>query len=222
MERDRAPNGSPGVMFGRFDPIGLSGRSISCEHVVGPISMSWLNRPRTATVAAGELLDRDLVDFVRQQQPRLIRLASLVCHNVADAEDAVQAGLEQAWRRRRTLRDPQKLSAWLDRIIVREAIRHDRRGSSLLSRLFPGPREIQIEPTRVTDEIGASVTGRDSIRTAFEALPAAQRAVVALHLYAGYSMPETARIVGASLETTRSRLRLARKRLRSQLGEDVA
>lgn len=184
--------------------------------------MSWLNRTRTAPIADGELLDRDLVDFVRCQQPRLIRLASLVCHNVADAEDAVQAGLEQAWRRRRTLRDPQKLSAWLDRIIVREAIRHDRRASSLLSRLFPGPREIQIEPIRVTDEVGASVTGRDSIRIAFESLPAAQRAVVALHLYAGYSMPETAEIVGASLETARSRLRLARKRLRSQLGEDVA
>lgn len=184
--------------------------------------MSWLDRTRTAPVADSELLDRDLVDFVRQQQPRLIRLAALVCHNVADAEDAVQAGLEQAWRRRRTLRDPQKLSAWLDRIIVREAIRLDSRGSSLISRLFPGPREIVVAPTDLTDEVGSSVTGREALRIAFEALPAAQRAVVALHLYAGYSMPETAEIVGASLETARSRLRLARKRLRSQLGEDVA
>jgi RNA polymerase sigma-70 factor (ECF subfamily) len=171
---------------------------------------------------AVELLDRDLVDFVLQHQPRLIRLASLVCHDVADAEDAVQAGLEQAWRRRQTLRDPQKLSAWLDRIIVREAIRLDRRHSSFVGRLFGGPQEVVVESTDLTDEVGSSVTGRDALRIAFEALPAAQRAVVALHLYAGYSMPETAEIVGASLETTRSRLRLARKRLRAQLGEDVA
>jgi RNA polymerase sigma-70 factor (ECF subfamily) len=183
--------------------------------------MRWLGRTQSADVAAGELLDREVVDFVRQHQPRLIRLAALVCHNVADAEDAVQAGLEQAWRRRRTLRDPQKLSPWLDRIIVREAIRLDRRESSFVSRLFPGPREIEVGPTNPTDEVGSSVTGRDALRVAFEALPAAQRAVVALHLYAGYSMPETAEIVGASLETTRSRLRLARKRLRAQLGEDL-
>ena len=191
-----------------------------CEWTVS-ISMSWLDRSRTATVATGELLDRDLVDFVSRHQPRLVRLAALVCHNVADAEDAVQAGLEQAWRRRQTLRDPEKLSAWLDRIIVREAIRLDRRDASFISRLFPGPREIAVGPVDLTDGVGSSVTGRDALRIAFDALPAAQRAVVALHLYAGYSMPETAEIVGASLETTRSRLRLARKRLRAQLGEDV-
>ena len=193
--------------------------------------MSWFGRGSSAPAAAdesavdevaqGRLLERDLVDFVREHQPRLIRLAALVCHNVADADDAVQAGLEQAWRRRRTLRDPLKLSAWLDRIIVREAIRHDRRESSFLSRLFPGPREIPMGRTTPTDEVGSSVTSRDALRMAFEALPAAQRTVVALHLYAGYSMPETAEMVGASLETVRSRLRLARVRLRARLGEDA-
>jgi RNA polymerase sigma-70 factor (ECF subfamily) len=184
--------------------------------------MSWLGRTPPADLVAGELLDREVVEFVRQHQPRLIRLAALVCHNVADAEDAVQAGLEKAWRGRRTLRDPRKLSPWLDRIIVREAIRLDRRESSFMSRLFPGPREIEVGPTHLADNVGSAVTGRDALRIAFEALPATQRAVVALHLYAGYSMPETAEIVGVSLETTRSRLRLARKRLRAQLGEDVA
>jgi len=183
--------------------------------------MTSLDRTRSTSAAALELLDRDLVDFVRQHHPRLIRLAALVCHNIADADDAVQAGLEQAWRRRRTLREPEKLSAWLDRIIVREAIRLDRRAESRLPRLFGRPREIVVESTDLTDRVGASVTGRDAIRVAFEALPAAQRAVVALHLYAGYSMPETALIVGASLETVRSRLRLARVRLRTQLGEDM-
>ena len=184
--------------------------------------MSWLPRIPAAPVAAGEVLAHELVDFVREHQPRLIRLAALVCHNVADAEDAVQSGLEQAWRGRQTLRDPHKLSFWLDRIVVREAIRGDRRGGSFLAHLFPGPREVVVRPSNPTDEVGAFVTGRDAVRIAFEALPTPQRAVVALHLYAGYSMPETAEIVGVSLETVRSRLRLARRRLRAQLGEDLA
>ena len=121
--------------------------------------MSWSPRASSAPIEAGELLEADLVDFVRAHQPRLIRLAALVCHNIADADDAVQAGLEQAWRRRRTLRDPQKLSAWLDRIIVREAIRLDRRESSLIARLFPGPREIPVRRHR-SDRRGGVVRDR--------------------------------------------------------------
>ena len=184
--------------------------------------MSWSGRASSAPIEAGELVEGDLVDFVRQHQPRLIRLAALVCHNIADADDAVQAGLEQAWRRRRTLRDPLKLSAWLDRIIVREAIRLDRRESSVIGRLFPGPREIHVGAIDLIDGVGSSVTGRDAIRVAFDRLSAPQRAVVALHLYAGHSMPETAEIMGVSLETARSRLRLARRRLRAELGEEVS
>jgi RNA polymerase sigma-70 factor (ECF subfamily) len=160
------------------------------------VDMSWSSRPPSVSVAAADTLDRDVVSFGRQHHSRLVRLAAIVCRDVADADDVVQAGLEQAWRRRHTLRDPEKLAPWLYRIIVREAIRLDRRGTSLLSRLFPGPREIAVEPISPSSDVEASVVERESIRIAFEALPATQRTVVALHLYAGYSMPETAEIVG--------------------------
>jgi RNA polymerase sigma factor (sigma-70 family) len=175
---------------------------------------------RATPIGVDELLERDLTDFVRQHHPRLIRLAGLICRNVADADDAVQAGLEQAWRRRGSLRDRAKLSAWLDRIVVREAIRQGRRDTSLLSRFLPAPREIEVGPAQRPDHLDSLVTGRDALKVAFDALPAAQRAVVALHLYEGYTMAETAQIVGASLETARSRLRLARERLRAQLRDD--
>ena len=65
------------------------------------------------------------------------------------------------------------------------------------------------------------MTSRAALRHAFESLPAAQRAVVALHLYLGYSIVETAEMVGAPLETVRSRLRLAREQMRFQLSEVV-
>lgn len=53
---------------------------------------------------------------------RLLRLAWLVCRDAVDAADAVQAGLELAWRRRETLRDTGSLQplddpdfvGWLD------------------------------------------------------------------------------------------------------------
>ena len=57
------------------------------------------------------------------------------------------------------------------------------------------------------------------LKAAFEALPVDQRAALVLHLHLGYSVAETATIVGAPIETVRSRLRLGRERLRAALGD---
>jgi len=168
---------------------------------------------------ADEALEADIVEFVGAHYPRLIRLAGLICRDTIDSEDAVQASLERAWRRRRSLQDPASLAAWLDRIVVREAIRLGRDKRPIFARLLGDADEIEIGLAGRDDDLGSSVATRAALRHAFEALPAAQRAVVALHLYQGYSMAETAQLVGAPLETVRSRLRLARERLRSDLAE---
>lgn len=170
--------------------------------------------------AAGEVrrVDDDLALFVERHYPRLIRLAGLVCRDARDAEDAVQAGLEKAWRGRRGLRDSDRLKPWLDRIVVREAIRAWR-GSSLLARLLPSPREIHVEDAELGPSVAMDLDGRADLRAGYTALPPGQRAVIALHLYAGYSVAETADAIGIPVETARSRLRLARERLRGSLRE---
>jgi RNA polymerase sigma-70 factor (ECF subfamily) len=169
-------------------------------------------------------LERDIAEFVAAHYPRLIRLAGLVCRDAIDSEDAVQAGLERAWRQRAKLLDPGSLAAWLDRIVVREAIRLGRDKRSLrerLERVLGEHDDIELRVARSEPDPGTAVTSRAALRHAFESLPAAQRAVVALHLYLGYSLAETAEMVGAPLETVRSRLRLAREQMRFQLSEVV-
>ena len=157
----------------------------------------------------------DLTEFVRDNNDRLIRLAGLVCRNVADAEDAVQAALERAWRNQSSLRDQERLKPWLDRIVVREAIRITRSREGLLGRLLGRDRdEVVVEPV---DPRSTDAARLAELRAAFTGLSAEQRAVVGLHLYAGYSVAETAEMVGAPVETARSRLRLARQRLRMEL-----
>jgi RNA polymerase sigma-70 factor (ECF subfamily) len=183
-------------------------------------NVTWLGRA-VGRAPAGTTREGDLAEFVLAHYPRLIRLAGLVCHNVADSEDAVQAALERAWKQRATLRDAGSISAWLDRIVVREAIRLGRDRRPWLSRLFSDPVEIEVGPGPGHDDTGASAVARIVLRNAYAALPASQRVVVALHLYEGYSVAETAAIVGIPLETARSRLRLARERLRADLGEAV-
>src|SRR5688572_1310289 len=79
---------------------------------------------RAVAVGAGSTdLDGQLIDLFEADYDRLVRLAALICHTSALVEDAVQAAMEQAWRRRHMLKDPKRLRPWLDQIVVREAIR---------------------------------------------------------------------------------------------------
>jgi RNA polymerase sigma-70 factor (ECF subfamily) len=172
-----------------------------------------IDRDRTNAVSA----EADLASFVAEHYDRLVRLAQLVCRDGPDAGDAVQLGLEQAWRHRATLRDDARLRPWLDRIVVRQAIRIARSRQSWLGRIFtPRAGIVWMEPA---DPRTREVPGWDALVAAFQELSAEQRAVIALHLYMGYSVIETAELVGARVETVRSRLRLAKDRLRRQLEE---
>jgi RNA polymerase sigma-70 factor (ECF subfamily) len=171
---------------------------------------------RTAEVERSRS-DAAIAGFVAEHYDRLLRLARLVCRDSSDAADAVQVGLEQAWRQRSTLRDDARLRPWLDRIVMREAIRLSKRRQSWLSRLFtPQP---EVEWIEQPDSRGPEPSTFVALRAAFQQLSPEQRAVVALHLHVGYTVAETAAIVGAPDETVRSRLRLARQRLRRELEE---
>ena len=184
--------------------------------MTNPESTKTVALDRTAA-PAGARADAELDAFVNEHYDRLLRLARLVCRDGADAGDAVQSGLEQAWRRRSTLRDPERLRPWLDRIVVREAIRIGRSPRSWLRRAIGLRPEIAwIEPP---DPAAEHVPNWTALRIAFGSLSQEQRAVIALHLYAGYSVIETAELVGAPPETVRSRLRLAKSRLRQELEE---
>jgi RNA polymerase sigma-70 factor (ECF subfamily) len=57
------------------------------------------------------------------------------------------------------------------------------------------------------------------LREALGRLSPDHRAVVALHLHAGYSVDETARLLQVPFDTVRSRLRAARERLRREMRE---
>jgi RNA polymerase sigma-70 factor (ECF subfamily) len=175
--------------------------------------------PPAGNVAeAAALDDTTLAAFVAEHYERLLRLAWLVTRDATLTADAVQAGLEQAWRNRSKLRDGRRLRPWLDRIVVRESIRIGKRRRGWLRRVLSQP-----EPSEAW--IDVAHTGRlpsaewIAFRAAFGRLPSEQRAVVALHLYAGYSVAETAHLVGARIGTVRSRLRLARQRLRRDVEE---
>src|SRR5260221_10011818 len=105
-----------------------------------------MNRPRARALAAlpdGELAngtangDEGALPVVmrRHNQP-LFRAARSILRDDAEAEDAVQEGYLQAYRAMGTFRGDAKLSTWLMRIVVNEALgrsRRNKRGAEVIA-----------------------------------------------------------------------------------------
>jgi RNA polymerase sigma-70 factor (ECF subfamily) len=161
--------------------------------------------------------DATITRFVAEHYDRLLRLARLICRDTGDAADAVQIGLELAWRKRSSLREDTQFRPWLDRIVAREAVRLSKSRQSWLGRLItPRPDVKWIEPV---DRRASQPATFVALRAAYLRLSPEHRAVIVLHLHLGYSVAETAAIVGVPDETVRSRLRVAKQRLRRELEE---
>ena len=194
------------------DPFGALLRSV--DHDAFPLDSVQSAGVETRDADSGSL--PDLTDFVVAHYPRLIRLAGLITRNTDDAEDAVQAALERAWKRRESLRDQRLVKQWIDRIVVNEANRISGSRVRRLARLFTTV-DGEEQALDLPDGRAGQPEDMAAMRSAFQKLSTDQRTVVTLHLYAGYSVAETAEIVGVPLETVRSRLRLARQKLRDNL-----
>jgi RNA polymerase sigma-70 factor, ECF subfamily len=163
----------------------------------------------TRQLSSDDWLEQLLVD----RYPDLIRLAYLILHDLAEAEDATQLALERAWRSRDQVRSADSSLFWLRRIVVREALRARKSPWRLLRRPL---QVVEIEPAGGRSSAPAR-SERVDVLQAFERLPADQSAVVVLHHYLAYPVAEIAEMLGVPLETVRSRLRLAMRRLREEL-----
>ena len=140
----------------------------------------------------------------------------MILRDGSRAEDVVQDSLVRAWQDIRGLRDPDKFDAWLHRLLVRAcyraAARHRQRAwmevdIGDVSR--PEPRSL------ATD-----VETRDQLARGFERLSPDQRTVIVLHHYLGFTLAESAEVLGIPLGTMQSRLFRALRTLRATLEAD--
>ena len=132
---------------------------------------------------------------------RLYAIARRILRDGYAAEDAVQEALVRAWRDLRALRDRDKFSAWLHRLLVRACADHVRKARRRLL-------EISIEPIDRADPFDAvaSLPDRDAIERAFLELSVEHRAVLVLTHYVGLPAPEVAAILGIPTGTVYSRI----------------
>jgi RNA polymerase sigma-70 factor (ECF subfamily) len=159
--------------------------------------------------------DRDAFEEVVDRYGlQLLRTARLILRDEALAEDAIQETFLKAWQRIGSLRDEDP-GPWLTRIAMNESISTYRRRhrfqalTERFGRLGGGKREVSSE-------------ARLDLTNALDQLSAEQRAAVALHYYQDLSVEETARILKVPVDTMKSRLKTALRRLRELTGSEEA
>lgn len=152
---------------------------------------------------------------------RMAGIARLILRDEHAAQDAVQDALVAAWRDIRGLRDPERVEAWLRRILVHvcnDRARRIRRRA--VHELQGDVVDLHIlEPH--TDEVPSQrIEERDRLERALARLPAHQRAVLVLTYYLDLSLAESAQTLAIPMGTTKSRLKYARLALRAAIEAD--
>lgn len=154
--------------------------------------------------------------FVGTHRDRAVRLAfRLLRGDAAAAEDVTQNALLRAHRALANFRQEASLDTWFYRILVREVHRHRR--WQAVRRMWSAEITEAREPI---DERPSGDPGlRRRIAKALEQLTAAQReAFVLVHLE-GFSISETAAILGKATGTVKSHLHRALESMRSDLAD---
>ena len=162
--------------------------------------------------------DREaFVSLIHGRVDRLFAIAYRILRDVDRAEDALQEALVLAWRDLRGLRDPDRLDAWLHRLVVRACIAHAKREKRYEANLFG---RIQPDSTIAADDM-ARVADRDQLARGFDRLVPEQRAILVLRHFLGYSSAEIADTLGIPSGTARSRLFNAHRAMRAALEADA-
>jgi len=144
-----------------------------------------------------------LTAFLVEEQARFYRLAYSYLKNREEALDAVQTAVCRALERQNTLRNPAAVQIWFCRILVNTCMDTLRRQSRIVP--FPEREEVAVQDPEPID---------DSLFRRVEALPPEQGTVIRLRFYEELTLQEISDITGCSINTVKSRLYAALKKLR--------
>jgi RNA polymerase sigma-70 factor, ECF subfamily len=141
---------------------------------------------------------------------QLHRVARLTSRSAEDAEDALQEAMASAHRGAGSFRQDAAVSSWLHRIVVNACLDRLRRNKSHLT--------VALDDVYPVADRTAQIDTAIAVQRALMRLPVEQRAaVVAVDMH-GYSVADTAAMLGVAEGTVKSRCARARARLAAILG----
>jgi RNA polymerase sigma factor (sigma-70 family) len=150
----------------------------------------------------------------------LLRVSFVITGDPDLAEDAVQQAWQTAWRKLRSLREPDRVKSWLIAVAANEA-------RQLIRRTRRRPGVVSLE--RTPDPGGQILClGADpsldpetlDLATALEHLDPEDRALLAIRYVLGFNSTEIARALGRRPGGIRSRLSRVLARLRRDLSDE--
>lgn len=160
-----------------------------------------------------ETLEREFDALLAASSTLAFRVAYSVLRHRQDAEDVAQEAFIRAHRRFLQLRDRTRFQSWLVRMTWRLALDHRRSARRRVVREQIHSRET---PTS-TEELAASAERARHLWDAIDALPDKLRLVLVLAVMEGHDVREVSRLLSLPEGTVKSRLFLARQRLKECL-----
>jgi len=129
--------------------------------------------------------------------------------NEVDAEDVLVTGMFKVFKNLEKFRFQGSFEGWMRRIVVNEALMALRKRKM---KFVDSDLEFHTEP--VEPKIEHSLSENDILKV-LDQLPNGYRTVFNLYVIEGYKHKEIAELLGISINTSKSQLILAKKKLRS-------
>lgn len=184
--------------------------------------------PELASMAAaGD--EASFEGIMRRHNQLLFRTARGILKSDADAEDALQEAYLSAWRALGTFRAEAKLSTWLVRIVINEALGRLRRPSAQVIPLdidlegseLQAERWMEDDPSQDPERAAQRAEMRRLMEERIDKLPDVFRTVFILRAVEELSVEEVSQALQIPPATVRTRLFRARSLLRDSLSRDV-
>jgi RNA polymerase sigma-70 factor (sigma-E family) len=170
--------------------------------------------PRPALAATPRLGARDaVVGLYGTEYASLVRLAHLVAHDPAVAEDIVQEAFVKLYGAWGKVRDPARAPAYLRTTVVNLARGRARHHQVTLRRRPPAAAD-----ATSAEEGVLSRERTDAVLDALRALPARQRECLVLRHYLDQTESEIAATLGISVGSVRTHVRRGMEALERRLG----
>ncbi|WP_367133892.1 RNA polymerase sigma factor SigM [Saccharothrix sp. HUAS TT1] len=166
-----------------------------------------------AAHAAGD--PHAFAELVRRHRDRLWAVALRTLRDPEEAADALQEAFISAFRAAAGFRAESQVTTWLHRIVVNACLDRMRRRQTRPT--VPLPEAGPGEPVAPRDAMAERET-RLVVQAALNELPEEQRAPIVLVDVEGYSVAETAQMLGIAEGTVKSRCARGRAKLAKVLG----
>ena len=153
-----------------------------------------------------------LVEHIVSGQTDFYRLAMSYVKNRDAALDVVQEAIVKALSKVDTVREPAYLKTWFYRILINEAMNHFRRNRNLVSL-----EEVMADRAAEPRDPGERLDLYDAI----DRLSFPEQTVIKLRYFEDLKLEEIAQATGANLNTVKSRLYKAIRKLKDMTGEEI-